>query len=296
MRLFPWRRFLILLGLGLVLAYLLLLGSLSFLYTYALLHPGCPAQGSPPEGFVAVRLTTADGLALDGWWKAPQNGAVILLMGGLGAGRDALLPEAALLAQHGYGALTLDSRACAGELSTLGQRETAEFDAMLNFALAQPGVTWVGALGFSVGGTAVINGAAARPEVRAVVAEGNFANLYEEFTAVKAPAYHPQWQVQRAVAFCYALLTGIWPGQVSPVDALTQVSPRPVLLVHGEEEIGRTQAHRQLAAAGPNARLWIVPGARHGGYRAADPQAYAERIVGFFDEARRPTVQPVLMR
>lgn len=286
MKTFSWRRFLTRLGLGLACAYLLLLGSLSFLYTSALLHPGCPLPGPPPEGFSAVRLMTTDGLALDGWWKAPQNGAVILLMAGLGGGRDAMLPEAMLLVQHGYGALTLDSRTCAGNLSTLGERETAEFDAMLDFALAQPGVNWVGALGFSVGGTAVINAAAARPEVGAVAAEGNFANLYEEFTAVKAPPYHPQWQVQQAVALCYTLLTGFLPREVSPLDALAQISPRPVLLVHGEEEMERTQAQRQLAAAGPNARLWIVSGAHHGGYRAADPQEYERRIVQFFDEAR----------
>lgn len=283
---FSWRRFLCFFVCGLAVAYLGLLGSGSYLYTYALLHPGCSPEGVVPSDFQPLQLVTAEGLELQGWWKPPANGAVILLVAGLGGSRAAMLPEAEMLAHHGYGVVTLDSRSCAGWASTLGQRETSEFNTMLDYALAQPGVDWVGALGFSIGGVAVLNGAAARPEVQAVIAQGNYANLYGEIMAVEEPAYHPQRHVQQSVALFYTLMTGIWPGNVSPLEALPKINPRPVLLVHGEYEVERTHAREQVTAGGSNVQLWIVPGAGHGEYREAGLQEYEERIVEFFDAAR----------
>ncbi len=112
-----WRPRLLRLLIALAAAYVFLISGLSYIYTQHLLHPACP--DSPPEraGFESVTLTTSDGLALEGWWQPPRDGAVILLLGGLGGNRDAMLAEAEVLADHGYGVLTLSYRHCAGEQS-----------------------------------------------------------------------------------------------------------------------------------------------------------------------------------
>lgn len=253
-------------------------------YMYGLLHPACPpASPEPPLPEArAIRLTGADGVTLPGWYLPPRNGAAVMLLGGLGANQDAMLPELRLLAQHGFGAVTLANRHCAGEIATLGCREAAEFDAMLKFLLAQPEVKQVGALGFSVGGVVVAAGAARHAEVAAVVMEGNFPNLYAEMTAVEAAPLGFQWQVQRLAVVCYRLATGCRAKAVSPLDDLAALAGRPVLLVHGELEAQRTQPWAQLAAAGENANLWLVPGAGHGGYATAAGEDYERRLVDFF--------------
>lgn len=197
-----------------------------------------------------------------------------------------MLREAQFLAEQGYGIATVDYRACIGRTPTLGYREVNEFNALLDFVLKQPEVSWVGVLGFSVGGTSVILGAAERPEVNAVVAIGNYANLYDEMTAETAARFSPKWQVQRLVAAFFTLRTGISPRQISPLEALPKLKPRPVLLIHGEREIERTRGKVQRAAAGEHAALWVVPGADHGEYWQLAPEEYAQRIIAFFGAAR----------
>jgi hypothetical protein len=281
-----WRAFGLRLALALLAAWVATLASLSGMYTTALLYPSCAPSTSTPPDYENVRLTTSSGITLPGWWRPPANGAAILLLGGHDANRDAMLPVAEILANHGYGVLTLSYRHCAGAAATLGYREVEELQAMAAFAASQPGVNWMGALGYSVGGVTVIRGAARMPELKAVIAEGNYANLYDEFTAEPAVPLSLQWQVQRLVALFYMLQTGIWPGQVNPLGDLARLSPRPVLLIHGQYEIERTRGLAQATAAGPGGELWIVPDAGHGQYLTTHPQEYERRVIAFFEHSR----------
>lgn len=269
--------------------WILILGGVSFTYTYGLTHPFCPPSISQLPGFQSVNLITSDELKLDGWWYPPSNGAVILLLGGHGANRDAMLPEADLLINHGYGILTIEYRSCAGVQTTLGFQEVNDLGAMINYAQSQVGVNWLGTLGFSAGGVTAILGAAHYPEIRAVIAEGNYANLLDEFTAVRSAPLSLEWQIQRFVVLSYWLQTGIWPGNISPIHSLPQISPRPLLLIHGEYEEERSQAMAQFDASLPPHQLWIVPSSGHGGYLQAQPIEYELRIIEFFESSRYPS-------
>ena len=269
------------------------IGALSFLYTWRLLHPSClptrtNVEMQTPAGIStlqAVTFQTADGLALEGWWLPPQNRNVILLLGGLGANKDSMLPEAEILARQGYGVLTSSYRHCVGEIATLGEDELYELQAMLDFAEVQEGVEHLGVLGFSVGGTVVIRGAARHPELEAVIAEGNFANLREEISASPASFFSIQWQVQHLVIFFFHLLTGVRTDSISPLEEIPLISPRPILFIQGEYEVERTQGLLQYQTGQPNAELWIVPKSEHGEYRLYSPQEYEDRIIRFFNNA-----------
>ncbi|HSO27222.1 MAG TPA: hypothetical protein VLS48_04080, partial [Anaerolineales bacterium] len=72
--------------------------------------PGQTEVGDPPEGFEAVTLHTKDGVALQGWYHPPQNGAVIVLLHGAGGSRADTRPYAQMLVGNGYGALLFDQR------------------------------------------------------------------------------------------------------------------------------------------------------------------------------------------
>lgn len=267
--------------------WLLFLVGLAGVYTHQLTHPACPPDATEHPGYTPVQVSVSPKLALPGWWRAPQNGAVILLLGGSGSNAASILPTADLLAQEGYGILTLASRNCAGQPVTLGYREAEDVQAMLTFARSQPGVDWVGALGFSAGGAAVLRAAAREPGLQAVIAEGQYSNLRHEVINDPARPLSLQWQFHRAVLFTLWLQIGVQPAHLSPLDDLRQLG-QPVLLIHGEREAANNQASEQCLAANSPKTCWVVPGAGHGDYQQVQPEEYKQRVLQFFDQARRP--------
>jgi len=278
------RGFALRLATALLTAYLTLINGLCCLYVHQLIHPVCPPPTSEQPGFETLTLLTGAGNNLTGWWHTPQNGAVILLIGGHAANRDAMLGEATLLASKGFGTMTLDARHCAGQLVTLGYDEKKDLMEMATYARSRSPLARLGVMGFSTGGTAAILGTAEMPQIEAVIAIGNYSNLREEIRTPPASFPSLRWQVQQLIPIYYTLFTGILPRNVSPQDALPLISPRPVLLIHGEYEIQSSGGRDQLAAAGEPKELWIVPGAGHGGYSQTQPQAFEQRVTDFFEE------------
>jgi pimeloyl-ACP methyl ester carboxylesterase len=268
---------------GLALAWLIVDFGYAWMYVNRLLNPTCPisVDAAPPE-FQAVLLSLNDDIPLHGWWHPPENGTVVIFMGGHGANRDTFLPEAMMLAEHGYGALTLNYRHCEGKPVSLGIHEGEELRAGLAFTLMQPGVVRTAVWGFSAGGVAAIRTAADDIEIDAVISMGNYANLYDEIqqaTSSKPPSM--AWQIQEMVAVVLWIRTGVWPGRVDPLGDVARISPRPVFLIFGSEEVDRARGREQFASAGKPKELWVVPGAGHGEYSQAAPQEYQQRVLDF---------------
>ncbi|UCH58708.1 MAG: alpha/beta hydrolase, partial [Anaerolineales bacterium] len=90
------------------------------------------------------------------------------------------------------------------------------------------------------------------------------------------------------IAGAYQFFSGVNPWQVSPIDDLPSISPRPLLLIYGEGEAGSGRALAQFDAAREPKTLWIVPGGAHGSNFAASPGEYQSRIVEFFNAALQP--------
>jgi len=70
----------------------------------------------------------------------------------------------------------------------------------------------------------------------------------------------------------------------APQRLIGRISPRPLLLIGGtdDDEIPAAMARDLYAAARDPKTLWIVPGARHGGYARAAPLDYPQRLVSFY--------------
>jgi dipeptidyl aminopeptidase/acylaminoacyl peptidase len=264
----------------------------SAIYTHVLTHPGCGEVGITPasvgiEGAEDVAYASHDGLTLQAWYLPPQNGVVIVLLPGLGGGRDGMLREGAILARHGYGLLMTELRSCAhpeGQ-ATLGYRESADLSEAVSWVHDQPGVIHVGVAGYSMGGVTAILGAAEDTRIEAVVAEGGFHDLAADI--VNEGNSDPLWQVliYRAVFALFRRETGVHPRAVSPVSVIGRISPRPLLLIYGDQEAEGAGAQEQLAEAGEPKELWVVPNCGHGGYLDAAAEEWEERVVGFFDGA-----------
>jgi dipeptidyl aminopeptidase/acylaminoacyl peptidase len=239
-----------------------------------------------------VAFVTGDGVTLRGWFVPSQNGAAIILVHGYSGSRMDLLPEAGVLARQGYGLLLFDLRGhgLSDDVQiTLGDRERRDLRAAVDFVIAQPDVDpdRIGAIGFSMGATTLTLAAAEDPRLSAVVIEAAFPTLEDLIN----DRLHLPGLLRGAVARFVAWRLDVDIDDVRPVDALCNISPRPVLLIYGDEDDTvppDTQA-RMFAAVCANTETWLMAGASHDNYtKYALADEYLTRLVEFFGRALGP--------
>ncbi len=274
---------------------LLLLGldvSAAWIYVEALTHFPCFSEPPFPDDFPApeqLELKTEDGILIPAWYFPSQNGAAILILGGPGGAIGGTLPYVTPLLEAGYGILQIGARACAmpPRPVTLGGNEVNDAAAGLAFLLTRGEVNpaRIGIYGFSMGGVGAIRTAARHPEISAVLAEGGYFNLGQDMVEPGLAEPITRKIFLYTIAGVFWMRTGVNPWQVSPVDDIGSISPRPVLLIYGEHEAESGRAQMQFDAAGEPKELWIVPGGDHGANRLLVPEEYERRVMAFFDNA-----------
>ena len=251
--------------------------------------PCCLTPADVGYAYEDVAFAGADGDTLRGWYVPGDNGAVIILLHGLGSNRASMLARGELLAKHGYGLLLYDRRATGesdGRWRTFGWADARDVPAAVDFALAQAGVEQVGIHGFSLGGQVALAGAAADERIGAVVAE--------EPGFVRASDIPPLSDVaEKYTAFLYWLdLRGlsVRTGEPMPdglLERLPALAPRPVFYLSSgpAAEVGhRLVAHFDENTPGPS-ELWHVPEAGHGAISRLRTEEYEGRTVDFFARA-----------
>ncbi len=262
----------------------------------ALLYAPCSEGHLTPADYnlqaEAITISTPDGYRFQGYFITGTNKATIIMPPPFSSGKSARLPEAAMLAEHGYAVLMFESRRCAeaGPLS-LGYREVDDVAAALDYLAARPDVDSerIGIYGFSSAGATAVMAAARYLQLRAVIAEGGYGDFVNNavgqdrrngFLARNFMSLY-RW----GTYLSYRWITRLDIRLLSPVSVIDQISPRPILLIYGSREVSLSGGRQQQVAAGENAELWIVPGAGHGNYLSVAPEAYEARVVTFFDEA-----------
>ncbi len=126
----------------------------------------------------------------------------------------------------------------------------------------------------------MIRAAAHFPEIEAVVTDSAYASLEDVLPhAVPCPVLIPfvRWFAERE--------TGISLAQMQPVDEIANISPRPVFIIHGEEDdVVTPGAGRRLFDAAREPRfLWIEPGVGHVEMQTTYPDEYEQRVIGFLE-------------
>ncbi len=273
--------------------YLLASLAIAHAFVYGLGHPPCSPNPPRLTGFRApdeIRLhAPTDAVSVRAWYYPPANGAVIITTGGAGGALGQNTPPVGFLLEAGYGALQIDSRACAipPAVVTLGANETYDVDGAVDWLETRPEVKRIGIYGFSMGGVTAIRSAARNPSLQAVIAEGGYANLERTFRNQEHPTTPLIQPFMRWMGTAFRLEYGIDPRQVSPLDDIAAISPRPVLLIYGSEERSLSDGRLQYEAAGQPKTLWIAPGGGHGSNYALHPEEYRQRVLAFFDRYLR---------
>jgi fermentation-respiration switch protein FrsA (DUF1100 family) len=240
-----------------------------------------------------VDVEATDGVRLSAWYVPSRNGAAVVLLHGAGSTRSAVLDHAAVLADHGYGALLLDARGhgrSGGRAMDFGWYGDEDVGGAVSFLIAQPDVSGgrIAVLGLSMGGEEAIGAAGADPRIGAVVAEG----ATNRVAADKAwlPAEHG-WRgsLQQGLDRLTFALTDLLTDASPPValrEAAATASPTPILLIAGGAVPDEPPAARHVAGGAPgNVSLWVAPGAGHTGALDRHPQEWEERVTAFLADA-----------
>jgi uncharacterized protein len=242
-----------------------------------------------------VAFRSADGIRLSAWYVPARNGAAVVLLPGSGSTRTAVLPQAAVLARHGYGALLLDGRGHglsgghAMDFGWWGNRDTA---AAVSFLARQPGVHAgkIAVLGESMGGEQALAAMGAGRRIRAVVAEGVTGQQLAD------KGWLPQGingVMQRGMEWVQYTTAGLLSGAPRPMSipgAIRAAAPRPALIIAGTVKPDEPIAARWFQAASPaTVHVWVVPHAGHTQGLATAPRAWETHVISFLNVALHPS-------
>ncbi|MEU1270829.1 alpha/beta fold hydrolase [Streptomyces sp. NPDC005799] len=185
-----------------------------------------------------------------------------------------------------YGAVVSFSfrgHGASGGRSTVGDKEVLDLAAAVRWA-RELGHARVATVGFSMGGSVVLRHAALyRPEAGgnahtdAVVSVSAPARWYYRGTAPMRKLHwlvtRPEGRLVGRYGFRTRIINRDWdPVPLSPVQAVPDIAPTPLLIVHGDQDGYFPVDHPRMlaAAAGDHAELWIEGGMGHAEHAASD--------------------------
>ena len=240
----------------------------------------------------SVDLVSSDGIPLKGWWipAEPARGAVLVLHGMDGLDASCLLPHAKFLVPAGWSTFVLDMRAhgrSGGDRIGFSLDEPRDVSAALYWLDTQPSLKGkpLVLLGLSMGGATAISTAAMHHNVDALISVSSFAS------------FEPMMgQGLQLWASRLAMLTlfHVWPLHAQPVDHIAQISPRPVLIMHGtaDKQVPVQDAFLLKQAGGPAVELWIAKDADHlvfdmdGSSDSPEDVAYRTHVLQFLEKIK----------
>jgi fermentation-respiration switch protein FrsA (DUF1100 family) len=215
--------------------------------------------------YETLRLRTVDGVELVAWFM-PAVGkarATVLFLHGNAENISTHFMNVAWMPAEGFNVLALDYRGyggSAGSPSLPGAQ--LDIDAALAALLARPDIDArrIVLFGQSLGGAFAIHYAAHgahRGALRAVISDSAFADyqmIVSEKLADFVLLWPLQWLPRLSVDNDYA-----------PLASIAEVSPLPLVLIHGEADtiVPPHHAQRLYEAAKAPKELWMLPGTGH---------------------------------
>ncbi len=239
-----------------------------------------------------VRLQSRGGLRLAGWYarQADAPGTVVLSHG-VWANHREMESRAEALWRRGFSVLLFDYRACGeseGGTTSLGEKEVDDLLGAIDFLVGDGDSGPIGVWGNSMGASVSIMAAERCPNVNAVVSDSAFANLVDNVGhGFRAATGLPVWPFHHAILALSQALAGADLKSVRPIDSVPSLSPRPLLLVQGEEDnlVHPREARALYVAAGYPKELWMLPDCGHVEAFYQRPEEFTDRVDKLFRQA-----------
>jgi fermentation-respiration switch protein FrsA (DUF1100 family) len=244
--------------------------------------------GAPPSAaYEEISFKASDGMRLAGWYLPSENGASVLVVHGGGSDRTGSIAHASMLARHGYGVLLYDARGrgeSEGTPNNYGWDWGKDVAGALRFLGSRPEVDRerIGALGLSTGADVLLEVAAERGDLHALVADGAAAGSFEDWHRLRGTTdlgLPSGWVMFGAMR----VLSGQPPGP--PLEDLVPRIDAPTLLISADEPVERGFNELYDRAGGPSLEHWNVAGAQHTRALRTHPGEYERRVVGLFNAA-----------
>ncbi len=234
--------------------------------------------GPTPSGAETIHFQSdIDQIPLQGWLLPSSGDRAIVLVHGLDSNAwDGSHPDVAqAYVEAGFRVLVFDLRGhgrSGGDHLGLGWVERRDVRAAVDLLLEQgfePGR--IGIHGTSYGAATAILSAAVIPEVGAILADSAFADMRDIMDEqiekrTKVPSWFARHFLRPGLAFVAQVLYSIDFDAIPPERAVPDISPRPILFIHGSEDrvIPFEHALRLKAASKNEAdELWPLQGYGH---------------------------------
>lgn len=233
-------------------------------------------------GFQLVNFSEQAGLEATAFYRPASSSHAVVLVHGAGGHRGQLLDEAHLLANHGYGVLSIDLPGHGGSSGEI-RWGRGEKDRILQ------AVSWmrrqlqacgrIGVYGFSMGSWMGLKAAVASPSISAVVLAGSFddpKNLFQlQVGRLGWPAYLGTISAAWRMDYDYK--------KQIPAELIQQYSPRPVLFLSGgrDETTPVALSDRLYRLAFGAKHRYLALGAGHGNYLGVDRDGVSQSLLAF---------------
>jgi uncharacterized protein len=235
-----------------------------------------------------------DNIPLKGWFINSSGDKTILVLHGQSSVKDNYInmEVSKALVEHGYDILMFDFRGhgeSGGDTGSLGEWETRDIEGALAY-LNSKGIPEVGSLGYSMGASAELLAAPDHPEIRAIVADSAFADLFSIVDSERQKVGVPSF-FDSGILFMTKLLYGLDLLDNEPKRAISRLGNQPVLLIHASNDplipVSETYELQKAGAANSQLQLWVAPANGHVASFADNREEYLQRVIGFFDEFLR---------
>lgn len=241
-----------------------------------------------------VAFPTAEGLILRGWFFPTEqpNAPAVLYAPSTAHDQRSGLSLVTALHHAGYQVLLFSYRGQARSEGnyfgfTYGFAESEDVDAAVRFLYETRGIHRIGAIGHSVGAVSIILSAARNPRLGAVVAASPF-NCVDEVWQTSRPSWLPGF-VFDFILRLSELRKGFSRSAVCPLKVVSEIAPRPVLIIQGtrDQHITERQMESLFAAAAEPKTLWLIEGATHADVRSPMLDVLMSDVIAFLDDALR---------
>ena len=245
-----------------------------------------PVGDPPSSAYAEVGFKASDGLDIRGWYRPSRNGASVVVVHGGGSDRTGAIAHASMLARHGYGVLLYDARGrgdSEGSPNGYGWDWGKDVAGALDFLAARDDVEpgRIGALGLSTGADVLIEVAAERGDIDALVADGAAAGSFADWDRLRGTELGtiPGWMMFTAIR----AMSGDRPGP--PLEDLIARVSAPTLLISAGTDVEREFNVLYDEAAGPEVEHWNLPDSQHTHAIRTDREEYERRVVALFNQA-----------